>query len=426
MIKSAFPKPDDSADGTAPSADDHIAPVPRISVQAFCETEAIADIVKAAGQDRRLAKAHLTVKMGGVAAAIEAYGAMPTPNVIILQSDGDSNILDGLDQLASVCDPGTRVVVIGSDQDEVPYRQLVRRGVNDYIVGPVETLDIVRAICSLFSASEAVITGRIIAVVGAKGGVGASTVAHNVAWTIARDQAMDSVVIDLDLAFGTASLDYNQDPAQGIANAVFQPDRPDTALMERLLAKCTDHLSLLAAPATLDRVYDFGAEAFDAIFDTMRMTTPCIVLDIPHQWSAWTRRALISADDILVVAEPDLANMRNTKNLIGVLKAARPNDRPPLYCINQVGMPKRPEIDVKSFAKAIETAPVAAIPFDSKTFGTAANNGQMIAEISASHRASQLFRQIGRQLTGRQEPRQRGFLLSSIFDRLRGNARHAG
>ena len=115
--------------------------------------------------------------------------------------------------------------------------------------------------------------------------------------------------------------------------------------MERLLAKCTDHLSLLAAPATLERVYDFGADAFDAIFDTLRMTTPCIVLDVPHQWSGWTKRVLVGADDILIVAEPDLANLRNTKNMLNMLKAARPNDRPPLYCLNQVGMPKRPEIE---------------------------------------------------------------------------------
>ena len=76
----------------------------------------------------------------------------------------------------------------------------------------------------------------------------------------------------------------------------------------------------------------------------MRMTTPCIVLDVPHQWSAWTKRTLVGADDILIVAEPDLANMRNAKNMLNVLKAARPNDRPPLYCLNQVGMHKRPEI----------------------------------------------------------------------------------
>jgi pilus assembly protein CpaE len=345
---------------------------------------------------------------------------VPTPNVIILETEAHCDILAGLDELASVCDAGTRVVVIGSVNDVAPYRELVRRGVNDYVIGPVKPLDVVRSICSLFSASEAIAVGRIVAVVGAKGGVGASTVAHNVAWAIARDLALDSVVIDLDLAFGTAGLDYNQDPVQGIANAVYSPERLDTAVMDRLLSKCTDHLSLLAAPATLERVYDFGADAFDSIFDTLRMTTPCIVLDVPHQWSGWTKRALVGADDILIVAEPDLANLRNTKNMLNMLKSSRPNDRPPLYCLNQVGMPRRPEIDVRGFAKAVETPPIAAIPFDSRMFGTAANNGQMIAEISAGHRTTKMLLQIAQQLTGRGATKKpRGSFLS-IMEKLRG------
>jgi pilus assembly protein CpaE len=405
-------------------ADDYIAPAPRVSVQAFCETVATAAAARAASEDRRLAKAHLSVHMGGIAAAIDAYHTAPTPNVIILETSGSSDILGGLDELATVCDAGTRVVVIGSANDVAPYRELVRRGVSDYVVGPVETLDVVRSICSLYSASEAIAVGRIIAVVGAKGGVGASTVAHNVAWTIARDLALDSVVIDLDLAFGTAGLDYNQDPLQGIANAVFQPERPDSALMERLLAKCTDRLSLLAAPATLEQVYDFGADAFDAIFDTLRMTTPCIVLDVPHQWSAWTKRALVGADDILMVAEPDLANLRNTKNMLNVLKASRPNDRPPLYCLNQVGMPKRPEIEPRGFTKTIESPPIAAIPFDSRLFGTAANNGQMIAEVAAGHRTSRMFLQLAQRLTGRGDIKKpKASLLSPIIEKLRAGRR---
>ena len=409
-----------SEDALPPLTDEYIAPAPRVSVQAFCENEATAEAVQSAGLDRRLSKAHLTIKMGGMEAAIETYHSVPTPNVIILETNGTNDILAGLDQLASVCDAGTRVVVIGSENDVAPYRELVRRGVSDYVIGPVETLDMVRAICGLFSASDAVAVGRIIAVVGAKGGVGSSTVAHNVAWEIARDLALDSVVIDLDLAFGTASLDYNKDPLQGIANALFANERPDSAFIERLLAKCTDHLSLLAAPAALDRVYDFGADAFDAIFDTLRLTTPCIVLDIPHQWSGWTRRALVGADDILIVAEPDLANLRNTKNMLSMLKAARPNDRPPLYCLNQVGMSKRPEITSREFAKAIEGPPIATIPFDPKMFGTAANNGQMIAEISAKHRISKTFVHIAQQLTGRGEPKKpRGSLLSPILNKLR-------
>jgi pilus assembly protein CpaE len=407
-------------DGATPPADDYIAPAPRVSVQAYCESAETAAAMRSAGEDRRLGKAHLSVQMGGTAAAIEAYRTVPTPNVIILETDTKSDILAGLDDLASVCDPGTRVVVIGSLNDAAPYRELVRRGVSDYVIGPVTPLDVVRSICSLFSASESIPVGRVIAIVGAKGGVGASTIAHNVAWAIARDLALDSVVIDLDLAFGTASLDYNQDPLQGVANAVFSPDRLDTAVMERLLAKCTDHLSLLAAPATLDRVYDFGEQAFDAIFDTLRLTTPCIVLDVPHQWSGWTKRILVGADDILIVAEPDLANLRNAKNMLNMLKASRPNDRPPLYCLNQVRMPKRPEIDARGFAKAIESPPIAAIPFDSRMFGTAANNGQMIAEIAAGHRTTEMFLQIAHQLTGRGDgkKRRRSFL-SPIINKLR-------
>ncbi len=169
-------------------------------------------------------------------------------------------------------------------------------------------------------------------------------------------------------AFGTAGLDYNQDPPQGIADAVFSPDRIDTAFIDRLLSKCTDHLSLLAAPATLERVYDFGTEAFDAIFDTLRTTMPCIVLDVPHQWSGWTKRALVGADDILIVASPDLANLRNTKNMFDMLRAARPNDRAPVYCLNQAGVPKRPEIGVSEFAKAIESQPIVTIPFEPSNF----------------------------------------------------------
>ena len=411
-------KPEE-ADLPPPHGDDYISPAPRVSVQVFCVTEATANTSRAAAEDRRLAKAHMSVHMGGIEAAIETYHKAPTPNVIILETEGHSDILAGLDDLAGVCDPGTRVIVIGTASDITPYRELVRRGVNDYVIGPVEVLDVVRSICSLFSASEAVTVGRMIAVVGAKGGVGASTVAHNIAWHIARDVALDSVVIDLDLAFGTASLDYNQDPVQGIANAVFSPDRLDSSFMERLLAKCTDNLSLLAAPAALDQVYDFGADAFDAIFDTLRMTTPCIVLDVPHQWTAWTRRALVGADDILIVAEPDLANMRNTKNMMSMLKSARPNDRPPLYCINQVGMHKRPEIELRAFAKTIESQPIATIPFDSRTFGEAANNGQMIVEVAAKHRAARMFQQMARRLTGRGEPKQKDSFLSPIINKLR-------
>jgi pilus assembly protein CpaE len=401
--------------------EEQIAPAPRISVQAFCETVETAAAIQAAGEDRRMAKAHLRIHMGGLAAAAEAYQNSPTPNVIMLEAEnrGD-DILGGLDLLAEVCDAGTRVVVIGRTNDVMLYRELVRRGVSDYLIAPVSTLQVVRAVCGLFSAPDAKPVGRVIAVVGAKGGVGASTIAHNVAFSIAHDLSLDSVVTDLDLAFGTAGLDFNQDPPQGVAEAVFSPDRIDNAFVDRLLAKCTDHLSLLAAPATLDRVYDFGADAFEAIFDSLRATVPCVVLDVPHQWTGWTRQTMVSADDILIVAAPDLANLRNAKNIYDFLKTSRPNDHRPVYCLNQVGVPKRPEIKAADFAKALEENPVAIIPFEPQIFGAAANNGQMIAEISANHRTAEMFRELGQLLTGRSEPKKPKGMLSPLIQKLLG------
>ena len=402
------------------ASDEHIAPAPRVSVQAFCETVETAAAIQSAGEDRRLGKAHVKIQMGGVTAAIEAYRSSPTPNVIMLEAEGHSGtILTGLDTLAESCDAGTRVIVVGRTNEVNFYRDLVRRGVSDYLIAPVGTIDIVRSVCGLFSAPDAKPVGRIIAVVGAKGGVGASTIAHNIAWTMARDLSLESVVTDLDLAFGTAGLDYNQDPPQGIADAVFSPDRIDTAFVDRLLSKCTEHLSLLAAPATLERAYDFNAEAFDSIFDALRATVPCIVLDLPHLWSAWTQRTLVSADEILIVAAPDLANLRNAKNLFDYLRSARVNDRRPFYCLNQVGVPKRPEIKPADFAKALEDQPIAIIPFDPQAFGTAANNGQMLGEMSANHRSAETFRTLAQILTGRSDVKKvKGGLFSPMLGKL--------
>ena len=426
MIRNAFQTAvaEDQGEPAAaelPAADDHIAPAPRVSVQAFCETVETAAAVQAAGEDRRLTKAHVKIQMGGIAAAIEAYRSSATPNVIVIEADTRAEeILGGLDQLAEVCDAGTRVVVIGRINDVTLYRELTRRGVSDYMISPVGTLDVVRSICGLYSAPDAKPVGRIVAVVGAKGGVGASTIAHNIAYAVGGDFGVDSVVADLDLPFGTAGLDYNQDPPQGIADAVFSPDRIDGGFVDRLLSKCTDHLSLLAAPATLDRVYDFGAESFDAIIDTLRNSVPCIILDVPHVWTGWTRRLLVGADDILIVAAPDLANLRNAKNMVDLLRVARPNDRHAYYCLNQVGVPKRPEITPSDFAKALEDQPLASIPFEPQLFGTAANNGQMISEVSANHKTAEMLRQLAQVLTGRAEAkRARSSLLTPLLAKLR-------
>jgi pilus assembly protein CpaE len=397
-----------------------IAPVPRITLQAFCETSGVAEVIEAAAGDRRMHKAHIKTQMGGGPAAVEAYRQAPTPNVIVIELPGDrSGILGQLDSLAEVCDEGTKVVVIGHVNDVLLYRDLTRRGVSEYLITPVPVLDFVSAISELFTTSGAEPVGRTIAVVGAKGGVGASTIAHNLGWTLADKLMTSTVVVDLDIAFGTAALNFNQDPPQSVAEAIFAPDRLDGNLVDRLLSRCSDRLSLLAAPAVLDRTVDLSETAIDGLIDILRASVPAIVLDVPHAWSGWIKRTLIGVDQIVIVAAPELASLRNAKSLFEALRQSRPNDRAPNIVLNLTGVPKRPEIAASEFGKALGAPLSAILPFDAQLFGMAANNGQMLAEVQPSSKAAEIFLDLARAVTGRGEPkRSRMNLLEPILAKL--------
>jgi pilus assembly protein CpaE len=406
---------------TDPAAMKELRPVPRISIQAFCETESVAAPIERAGEDRRMTKAHLKVHMGGVATAIEFYQSAPTPNLIIIESRQEpKQLLESLAQLADVCDPNTKVAIIGHYNDVWLYRELIRSGISEYVVAPISMADIVGVISTIFVDPEAEPVGRSIVFVGAKGGVGSSTIAHNVGWAMSNLFGSEVVVADLDLAFGTANINFDQDPAQGIAEAVFAPERIDEVYLDRLLAQCAEHLSLLAAPSTLDRVYDFDPDAFEQIIDIAQRTAPVVVLDLPHIWTGWSKSVLAQADDVVITATPELANLRNSKNLVDMLKKLRPNDPPPKLIINQTGVPKRPEIAVADFADPLGIEPLAVLPFDPQFFGNAANNGRMLGEMDAQHPIVQTINELAHILTGRIEPKvKKKGGLGAVLEKLR-------
>jgi pilus assembly protein CpaE len=423
MTNLAYDTELDAADGAGREAIDmySVRPVPRISIQAFCETEGIAAPIERAGEDRRMSKTHLKTHMGGIATAIEFYESAPTPNLIILESRAEPrDVMAALQQLSEYCDPTTKVVVIGHYNDVGLYRELIRSGVSEYIVAPISMADIVNVISGLFVDPEAEPIGRSIAFIGAKGGVGSSTISHNVAWTMSSLFNSEVVIADLDLPFGTANINFDQDPAQGIAEAVFSPERIDEVYLDRLLAQCAERLSLLAAPSTLDRVYDFEVDAFSRIIDTAQRSAPLVVLDVPHVWTGWSKQTLAQADDVVITAMPELANLRNTKNLIDTLKKLRPNDAPPKLIINQVGIPKRTEISVSDFTQSLGITPVAVIPFDPVLFGNSSNNGRMLGEMDAKHPVTQSLGEIARVLTGRSEIKSKSKAgLSGLLGKLR-------
>lgn len=383
--------------------------LPRISIHAFVERDRTGDLIEHAAKDRRMERATVTVRDGGLAAAVSAFQNQPTPQLLIVECcEPAAQLLAHLDQLAEVCDPGSKVVVIGAANDIALYRELMRRGVSEYLVPPFKPLQFVRSICGLYADPSAPFVGRQIAFCGAKGGVGVSTIAHNVAHAITERLAANAVLVDLDLAFGTAGLDFNQDPIQGVADALAEPDRLDPVLMDRMMARCSDRLSLFAAPATLDQDYEIAAEAYEEVTQKVRGAAPFVVLDLPHVWTAWKRRILLSSDDLVVVATPDLASLRNVKNLVDLVRRARPNDAPPRLVLNQVGVPGRPEIPVKDFGEALDLTPALVIPFEPKLFGQAANNGQMISEVGPRSKVAEALGELAQQISRREPPAMAG------------------
>ncbi len=381
-------------------------PIPRISIQAFCEQPDTVDVLQHAAEDRRLSKAHMSIHLGGARAAVEHYAGNQTPNLIIIESTNHPHsMLTELDRLAESCDSGTKVVVIGHVNDVLLYRELLKRGVSEYLIAPITTAQLMESVSNLYNDPQANPVGNVLAFVGAKGGVGSSTVCHNTAWTMSEVLKSNVVIADLDLAFGTTGLDFNQDPVQGIADALASPDRLDEVLLDRLLTKCSEHLSIFAAPVVLDRDYDISPDACDLVLDIARQNVPYVTVDLPHTWTAWTKRILLNADEVVITAAPDLANLRNAKNVIDLLKQSRANDGPPHLVVNTVNMPKRPEITVKEFCQNLDLQPAAVIEFDTESFGQAANNGQMIEELNKKAKAVSQFRELALTLAHRKEVR---------------------
>ena len=396
-------------------------PIPHINIQAFCEAERTAQVLADAAQDRRLSNAHTTVHMGGIQTALMFYKDASTPNLVILESTSECDIMIAeLDRFAEVCDAATKVVVIGHVNDILLYRQLIARGVSDYLVMPLDVMQIMECLSNLYNDANTAPVGQIIAFIGAKGGCGSSTVCHNTAWEIAETIQSEVVIADFDLPFGTAGLDFNQDPVQGIQDALSAPERVDEVLLDRLLSRCSERLSLFAAPGTLEHTYDLNAESCELVIDTVRRTIPFVTVDIPHMWTSWAQSLVRQADNIVITAGPDLANLRNAKNIVDKIRADRSNDCPPLLVLNQVGLPKRPEISANEFSNALEIEATAVIEFDAKLFGTAANNGQMVEEVSAKSVASRQFRELAYLLTDRSKPKlESKSVLAGILDKFR-------
>ncbi len=378
--------------------------LPYITVHAFCDTAEARDELEKASQDRRMSRVQAAIQPGGIATALQLYETSPTPNLIILEiTNYGSELFERLEALSAICDSGTKVMIIGYSNDIALYRALLQRGISDYLVGPLDAISLIGRIADLYMDASTAKLGRTLAFIGAKGGVGSSTAAQNVASAIARDATAKVVLADLDLAFGSASLNLDLEDRQGVLEAVQDAARLDEVLLERLLTNYETNLDVLTAPASLERTYDLDIGAFDRLVDVAQASVPYVVLDIPHLWSSWAKNVLLASDEVVITAAPDLANLRNAKHLVDLLKKARPHDAPPRLVLNQVGMPKRKEIKLKDFADAVGVDVAASVPFEPATFSASSINGKMVKDLAAKSNAARAFTELAQVLSGRTE-----------------------
>lgn len=365
----------------------------KINIEAFVLSAATKAAIGEALRDRRLSRSQISVFEGGLPAALPYYASNHTPNLIIVEEESDDDaMMAQLEKLANVCDPTTKVVVIGQVNDIRLYRTLISAGVSEYLITPVSARQILDAVDTIYSDPGSRQRAKVLAFMGTRGGVGTSTLAHNVAWAITRFGIDDAIVIDTDLVFGTASLSFNQDPKQSLGDALANPERLDATLIDKFVARIDDKLGILAAPATLQGFSAIDPAAFERVLELARGLSSFVVLDLPHVWLPWVRDALVAADEAVLVAYPDLANLREAKNLADYLIDARGEGSKPRLVLNRVDASRKTQLTAKDFQDATGLPPLQSIANDRNLFETAANNGQMAGEVNAGHKAVEAFK----------------------------------
>ncbi len=395
---------------------------PRINIETFCTSPEFAEACQAAAIDRRMAKTNVRVEMGGADAAAKRFASVATPHLIVVESaEGGFNMFGELEALAAVCDEDTKVIVAGPSNDVTIYRELLRQGVSEYLVTPCSAVQLIDAVTTIFGDPEQAPTAKVISVFGVKGGVGSSILAHNLSWAMSVFSERETLLVDMDVEFGTAALDFNVEAKHSVVDALSDLDGLDEMKLARLIYSQSDNLKLLPAPAAVHTKVEASEDGVLTLLDTVRVACDTAVLDLPHCWTPGIRTAMLQSNEIVLVATPDLASLRNLKTAYDYLTNARRNDAPPKIVLNQTGVPKRPEIPARDFADIVGAPLDLEIPFDAALFGAALNNGQMLAEVQKKHKIIDMVDDFSKRLLGMKAasaPKSSAFDLKSIIGSL--------
>jgi pilus assembly protein CpaE len=375
----------------------------RINIGAYVLTDAVRDAVDSLSSDRLFLRSTISVWDGGMTGALEYLSSRSAPELLIVESQAHGEALfEELNGLADVCQPGTRVIIVGAENDINLFKSLIEQGISQYFVDTVTGEELKAAIMDAFADKSATAKSRTIAFAGLRGGVGSSVLAHNVAFELATLYDEDVILVDLDIPFGTAALSYNIQPQQTIADALSQAGSIDEPLLLRYLEAGSKNVSILCAPGHLNSGVEVSANSLEMVLNVVKQMASYVVLDVPHMWNTWTQDILVDADETVLVGVPDLYNLRDGKNLMEFLSPNRGVDAPTRLILNKVGEAKKGELTDKEFKEVLGALPTLNIPFDADSFALAMNNGEMLRKVAGKSKAAQSVESLAKVVSGKE------------------------
>jgi pilus assembly protein CpaE len=344
--------------------------------------------------------ADAVVRDGDSSAARAYLAEVPAPKVVIVDIGESSQPLSAMLSLTAAFTEDTHLIGIGEINDIALYRELTEAGVTDYLVKPVSEKSLAAALSRSEEAKvEAAPKPQIspddvhkIIVVGARGGVGASTTAVNLAWIFAEEKGMKTALVDLDLEFGTIALSLDLEPTRGLREALETPARIDNLFISSATAKLSDNLSIMATEENLSHGHSFSPNAVEVLFETLAHENSCIVVDLPRALYSVRDEVLNEATQVILVTELSLSALRDSIRLLGIIEDAAP--KTPITVVANRCKGGQQAMGQGEFQKALGRKVDLTITDESKLFNDAANTGKPVVNQSGRSKAAKSLRSI--------------------------------
>ena len=345
------------------------------------------------------------VNKGGLRNAVQSLSVSASPNILFVDLSESGDPLNDINALAEVCEPGTIVIASGEVNDVRLYRDLVASGIQDYLLKPFsadqlrDSITHAQAVINAPKVQDAS-TERAhvsVAVVGARGGVGASTVATSLAWLFGAKGSRSTALLDLDVHFGTGALCLDLEPGRGLTDAIENPGRIDGLFIERAMVRANENLAILSAEAPIHQPMLTDGSAFYQLQEEMRGSFEATVIDLPRSMLVQHPHLVNDVQAVVLVAELTLAGARDTIRILSWLKSNAPQSKV-MMVINRAGPGGSQELTQKDFESSIERKVDFVIPADQKTTSQAAKLGKTVAEMAKSTKTGAVLIELSEQL----------------------------